>query len=1366
MGSLWRTMFIASSIAPHVGHYFGLGRRVAFCEEDAELFSYATQSTKKYSVLPFFPPEMPPQYAFMAKKRIKWLLESGYEPAFVHSPEGNLVISFAPNGSLKEVLTKDCIKIQSLLDDRGQQEQQLARLNKDAKGVLWTLLSEYLKNLKDDKFEIAKSCIEKALEVSRNAIVIKRLFADTLFFLKDRAAASEYLALHKLSNDPLDLERAILCSPEDREVIKRVKKCRASEEVARSLQLVGYVASKGLVKDYRQEIGDLELLAEIKFCTDKRQKKELQRQLAEVARQQALSRISSESSPVIRLRKQIEPLVRNTAGRRSPTLKALSESLSSIRRFSQDSELLDLAESGARRVRREELIKEIDKLIQEKKHDEASKKIEEAITEYREWGLLYERRAYILPKCSADYFHEETDNLSMLLVDKTLAPEKREYVARVLFDRQPVFAHGRELAECYAARGNIQGSVRLYYRLATMFQEHAETSLVRIYQLDSSYSHFSEKELKMLYLLSLTKDTLGPDPWAKSPRREDLQPVLASGETCYVCLDHPEYIASWMSLEEQFLFTKDHVEIREIGRGKKTKCLLHFPQDVPIEMRLFRASAIQWLLHSGFRPIQTDGGCTFTKEPPESREHLILQMAEKEALKLKSPYLYDFIGYFKKKNYGLAHAAIQPLREEVVELYAEFLAFLKHPDAIQLYRQMVGKNSEEKRFFVRRALSLAVSLRSPTAYTIYVELAKLLPEEEAKLLYLHGYLYFTLRSRGEKYAQECFVQADPALRTLARIACSQDVQGKEEGFKELASGSPYYKAKLASLQTSLVEPLSDLLDEMVREKGNVDLEKTFTLPHFCEMVQQIKRETRKLPAGDLPDVLEDLERAMEEKRFIDAERVLVTMKRLELPEQFEAKVAKLYELYERSKSTHILNVEQIVSLQLPTLPEICEKCKKIEGGSARSMILLDRFLNQLSLPDDFKSAEITLLEVRNCAPGTIRHQIDDLYIHFLLFLKREEVVDFCLEYLDKKEQANDRSSDRIRTTRGQVGVKNSLYVGLQSERLYYLELLLELVFQNRDQAVSLLRVTGIYKKIIETFEERKLDSSIVALHAVLYLRNRDVQAARVFLDKIDPKHPLKPQGLLALLPLEEKGLRREAYMALIGFFEDQARVKEYRASCQKSSLYAYVHGECKSLLAEEHITQVKKIGLVFIDTLIERGCYSQALEMKDVVCTLLNSFDEQRVSLPHYSYYPSERFPGERFSILKREVVCLFALGKKRGVEQALTQLEKLYEEAGKAQMAHLSVKLAFKLTKSKSAFRKLLCTSAPQVKAVLCFENAIRSIVSQNCEDAKESLAELQTFDPKFELFTEDERLMLYQMVHLTTVDVAQRESLESLGM
>ncbi len=1359
-------MFITCAVTPYIGYYFGLGRRVAFTETHAELFSYKDETSKKYDLKLFFPPEMPARCAFLDRRRIKWFLRSGYEPTLVESSEGDKVMTFVLNGSSNEALCRDCMKIQSSFEKRGEQDLQIAGLAKDSKALAVTLLSQFLRNIKEGKREIALSCIEKALEVAKGAIVVKRLFADTLFFLKDSRSCKHYLELEKLSSNHVDLERAILSDPSDPALHKRIKKSHYSDEVKRSLQVVGYLASMGKVCEFCQldderTLTPIDFLAHRQFCEDKELKKRFlfkaEQKTAEI---KARLTESGNASPLQRIRRQAGPFLRNgtmrassEGARKSPTLsKLLGDSLSSIRRASKDSGISLPSESGATKAAKEEFLFQIDILIQAKRLQEAKTKADEAIKQCGMWGPFYERKLCLLPKKpTPEAIQEENECLKQLLWDVTQSHERIEYVARRLFERQQSYDVGVKLAETYAALGKIKESARLYYLLVKTFPRHPEVEKVlkRIQELDTAFSFFSEIELKVLYLLGLSRDAPVPDLSRKvSPRSCDVPVVGHTGETAFFCIEHPEYIACWISLEEQeqFLFTKEHVEIVSLVTGIKEKPLtLIFSDEVPIERSLFSSAAVQWLLGSGYRPIRTPAGCAFTQIPPDTSGAQLLQKAYREVRRVQNQNLFDFINHFKRGNFGLAHESIQKVSSEFSDLYADFLEFLKHPDAIGFLRRMgATSENEQKLLYMQRALCLAVSMRSPVAYTIYVELARLLPAMGARLLYLHGFLYFTIRAQNQKLAADCFLNADPLLRLCAKAAFSQESDVKEEAYQELAhipGLTSFYTAKLAALRSSNITVLAAEFEKMIDDGAEKDMERAFSSSDFREILKNIKKEARKLPAGDLPEALERLETSIAEKRFRDAKLQLfeVTNEK-NLPDQFRQKAQELQEAYE-SDLKHVFRQEGVRPLPIPTVVDIKEKCEKIQSVGARVATFLERFKRNLDSSDNFLASEVALLQTIDCARVPTYYQIVDLYIHFLLFLQRDDVIDYCLKYLEDKKKISDGSSDKIQTTRAHAGVKNWLSLGVQSEALYYLEQLLQFCLQKKEPEVPSILTVKVYNKIFEVFEARNISHSLLALHACLYLRERDPAVAKQFYDKIDAEHPLLPCATLALLPLQAKALRREQYAAMMQFFEDGERVRAYVATGLKSSLQDYVHSQCLEVLSSERMRQVKRIGLVFVDTLIERGLLHEALDMQVLVCSILNSGSMQVQYLPYYSYIPSVRFIGERFSIIKREATCNNALGNIRNTEYALQKLKKRYQAAGKVKKRFLCAQLCFKMTKSQDAFSTLMREHDPQQKAALCLENAFRSIASDNLLDARESLETLRMLDAKF---TEDEQLML----------------------
>ncbi len=1106
------------------------------------------------------------------------------------------------------------------------------------------------------------------------------------------------------------------------------------------------------------------------------------------------SRVSTSApgTPRLRLRAigNTVKAVAVAAVKKSPRGK-LSDSFPGLRISDAQPEAVDLARSGPLAVsfpvepgqlkeQKEHFLSQIDQLIKAKLYDDAKQKIAQAIKQCGRLIPFYERMLRILRE---DETQETIDCLTRLLWD-SCGDERIYYLAKKLFSMQRIFDVGIYLAELYAKRGKLQKSSHLLLSLA---KEHANASDDVSKCLDrlKVIPEFTEQDLKMLYLLGLSVDRVNNDLLNDRSMPVELAAADCTGDAAFFLCDHPQYVACWMNLEMQIRFTKDRAEVYVFTEAASQLVPLIFPPEVPDEVRISSAGAVRWLLGTGYSPTIVDEGISFTRSQESPGKNVVLQKANSLARGLKDQNLTDFIHYFSEANYGLAHAAIQKIKDKRVwDLLAEFYAFLKRPEAITIF--LDKSNGDDALYYLQRALAVSVAIKDDRAYGIFLKIENILGgghlhKEQHDALCLYAFLYFTLRKQNEGAAGVFYEKASLPFRSLARVA---SLGRPKEFTKPEVSNKKVEEAfrKYSRVRQKLVDWARDL--NICENLEGFFVEESFeprlaAMRDVCSEIRDLSQQAKgPLDVGDelniwldlligriekIQEFHEGVDAALENQQYKEAKKILLlaadccshqeNLLRKNAYLELE-RVPRLSPFYgaknvcddERKPQALSDAFDKIIDVRLKkiavedalsglridppscTITTLSEKCKAIRGA-----------------PDCFKEcqgffeanqageAEVCILRaIDESASESVKKRIKDLYFHLLVFLNREEAISYGFELLQERAQPQDLTNSR--SSQGWVRpVPNSLYIPITSEELSYLELMLELSLR-----LNHPRLLDVYKRIEWIFVQKKVPAKVVTLlhlHGFFHYLDRDRKVAEEFFKKIDEKHPLYPFACLARLHRKAKSSRQLCYNTLTAFFEDPDKVKEYLGDNATSSLELFVHEKCLQVFKNEQMQEIKKLGLVFVDTLLERGSYERAEDMIRIVLARLHTFTSHE---NRYSHLLDERFKQERFSFLKREAVISMAQGQARKTVSVLRKLRELYEKHRKPERSLLCSRLLYKHVKDQDAFYELVRAASPEESVSLCLDNAVRSLAANQLSDARVCIDTLRGMR-----LSSDERIM-----------------------
>ncbi len=1467
-------MYITCGCGPFIGYFFNLGEKVSFTETTAEVFSYENQERKTYKLEQFFPPEMPTNCAFLPQKRLKWLKREGYIP--VISREQMSFLKHIPT-TQKLIKTSDALRLELSRESPSTDTQIMAiRENTPLLELMVTLLDEFRRNVLEENYEAALSCMREASSASNRAFIVRRLLADYLLFLKSPEAGNLYLEIFK--HNPAEmhlLEKAILADPKNELNLLKIRKGNYSQEVRLGLCIFGYLASNGECDSYFSkehtgvEFDPLMLDARIQRAENREKKMQLVRQRGKASTVMSLTEAdaSPSASPSPSPRKGTTLLrAKNVVKKLTPLTKSTSALLSTFKPKESSRRSLgtvasseEPAESGAQREQREDYLFQIDMLLQAKKYEEALEKLEFAIRVCQIPTPFYERLLTILPKCSANSSEEEC--LQKLREDKSLTKEKMQYLIGVQYERSKRYEDGLALAESYIACAQIEKAGLLLFTLAKTdagSPERVKECLEKMENLGLSPAMFlCERDLKILTLLGLSVNKKYRTSIFKKGSGE-LLTHSHSGKDSFFCFDHPRYVACWISLDLRILFTKERAEIYFFDESRTEMLPLVIPQAVPDFDRFFMADSIRWLLGKGYKPYIEPDGVHFRLEADAPSPALLLSKAE------KIEGLEEFVACIYAKNYGLAHAALMRVEDQksLCEVYAEFYAFLKRPEAISRFMAL-GRNSEDALYYVQRALILATENKARETYSIYLKLVDLLQNSHfsdyhAGWICLNAFLYFSCRDENNEYAKAFFEKAPQPFRSLAKVACLHrprelvienpeialrykairqaliemcrqvhsgnleefftqtefrekfdamnmlileiknisrtqvDMKGVAKELEQLGveiAGGEYVAAKQrlfaardAFLPPETVERKNAYLElendpdlgsyyraknECDDEKENSVLERTFesmsqNLPKIDlkgifssrDFWEKLKALETSIPKGHLDELREGislLKQQIDAGTYREANKTLRLIEEMQLPKTIKERVEELYEVY--LTYPRVQTVDEVLSrssikAEQWTIFDLKQKSKTLRGAPE----CLSRFATHLD-NQNYEKAELALVRAKNeCASIDVKKRLDELYFHFLyLFDREEKTIDFCFEILQEKEEVKDV---KVQIGSQREGFFNTICPRVKSEHLYYLEHLLLLAVQKNHP-----RLPEIYDRIIQILSEKKAPKkhiSLVAIHALLHLIDTNPDVAKRYFSKIDIDDPvLHPFARLTLLDRKAKTLRQEQYNSLVRFFENPQHVAAYFDDAASSSLESEIFARCLKIFQCERMYQEKKLALVFVDTLRERGFLQSAFSLIGLVSAKLNSFN---IGSLRYSYYLEERLQAGRFSCLKREAVLSLELGNLSNFQTCMQSLERLYEKHHKREKGQLCTKILYQKARSHPAFRALLKILPEGERSSLCLENAYQAALSGYWSDVQESLQNL----PNPELLSPDEKLMREVMQSISELHLAQKKLAE----
>ncbi len=1427
-------MYITCGCAPFIGYYFGLGEKVSFTETTADVFSYKEQKTTTYKLHQFIPAHMPPQSAFRPQKRLKWLLQAGYVPRIARDQ-----ITFIQTIPSIQDLLRAGDAIRKDLSRENPKDMQIEDLKKNGEiiEVLITLFDEFRLNLIEKKYDDALECLEAAHAHSKKALIVRRLLADFLFFLKRPEACDLYFELHKLNPKELDLlEKAIILDPYREIVLTKIKNGGFSQETKLSLAVAGFLASGGAVESYfvkestGVEFDPLMLVARLQMTKDGDKKRKLLKLMSQTEEEP-----SPTASPTPSPRRGV-PLLRakqvmKTVARLSPLSKSTGSIVSPFKPRDERSASFVISspqESGAQRGQREEYIIAIDSLLQAKKYDEAREKLELAIKDCQIATPFYERLITILPKCKSQFTVD--DCLQKLLFDEMLSPEKVEYVASQLYSRHASYDYGRELVDRYMTTGKVQEAQKLLFSLAKASLHSPEKVKECLEKLGSlgqdPASYLTEDELKTLYLLGQLVGRSYPNLFVKREQQVH-KTALHSGEGAFFCFDHPRYVACWISFDMRILFTKERAEVYFFDESRTEILPLIIPECVPDSERFFMADSLRWLLSRGYRPSTLPEGVRFEESSCIQDPSGVFAKARNK------PELAEFLAYFKQQKYGLAHASLLQVNDKQAsrEVYAEFYAFLRRPEAVSRFREL-GRSSDDALYYMQRALAAATACKARDTYSIYLQLVDLLKNSHfsdyhAGWISLHAFLYFSSRDPNRAYADAFFEKAPDPYRLLAKVSCLERpkdividnseiatrykvcrlalvemcrqlyVANSEEFFTtdtfseklnamsflvleiknisrtkvdmselaghleqlgvDIAKGDfaaarktlfaardcflpaetverkncyielendpdlgAYYRAKNECDDEKERPRLEQIFNALSNKRSRINLKGIFLSEEFNEQIKQIEASIRKTDLEELKANLGMMKKHMHEARYKEAEKALKEIDEMVLPPTIREKVQELYRIYLSFPA--IQTIEQTLSRGLYlashfSYDSLMQKMRVIKGAPE----CFKRFDTHLQ-ERNYQKAELTLVRAKaECVNEDIRRKLHDLHAHLLIISERgDKTIEFLFEFLEEKEKLGTLSRNSTKLGGQREGYFSGLLPRMQSEMLYYLEPLLRLCIEKNHA-----RLHEVYDKIFDALQEKNAPKkvvSLIALHALFHLIDINPHAARKAYQRITIDDPiLFPFARLAILERKAKTLRQEQYFLLSRFFESQECISAYFGEEPICSLEAEVFSECLKIFQCERMYQEKKLALVFVDTLRERGFYKAAFEMIGLVSAKLNDFN---IGAARYSYYLEERLQAGRFSCLKREVALSLLLGNTVQAEMSFESLIRLYEKHGKSEKAALMTKLSYAATKSQAAFRRLPKT------AVLCLDNAFRSIEANLWTNVEESIEVMGSTD------------------------------------
>ncbi len=1344
-----------------------------------------------------------------------------------------------------------------------------------------TLLKDFRTNLLNKNHDTAHSCLLKAYEATYKSIIFKELYADFLFFRKCPEAAILYFELidEKNNNETsFYFEKAIRSDPENENIFTFFRSLTCSDAVKMHYYLTAYLAcsdkTSKLAQSYLQEALDLQIedgiaqIVQVRFLPDAVKKSEYYKTLSQLMQTNANVQASQYFA------EKSQKNAQNSTWQQAQRKRIhATESFLQVERSSQDSPKEQYRKSPNYQISggaptKLYYIKYVNKLLKQQRYNDAASQICEARIKCGEKGSFYKRLLIAIKYLSAlqtkniDLTENECLERLFWLYHEKQKWYKAELVGRVLYQREKKFDVGKTLAACLHQQSKTPESAQLLFTIAKseynkscLSKLHA--SLLELEQIDPTYGSFTQNNRQIIYLLTLfaakynlsTKLLiekalqLRTSGLSKEVSCTNIASYAHFGEGAYFKIDHPENVACWFSISKRIIFTKTRAKVYSLLDGQCVEYPLHLPAGAPEDIQLYKAQTIRWFLSSGYLPTEVNLEITFIN--PKSRARQLKSLVVEQARQLQKAipqnnlpkllaHLDNFVGHLADDNASLAHDCIQkayvesrssPIPIQVADLYAEFLALLEIPEAVEIFQELSTEMTPKGTLhYLQRALSASCAMHIKGTERIYAKIFNFLCQKQTSSQHLaearlHAFLYLKSNDAASEEELQVFYNRSSNEKTnpcipWGHLACL-DRRARHERSKvfdtlagffdpcdpQNAHIHKFYILK-RDLETSVnsKKSLDAFITEIFLDKTSLpkDLSQFAAIESFPKKIRAIKKAIPKGQIKELATCIASIEKHAQNQQYIQLEQCILAARKITQETQQEILIKDIHSEY--------LQFIKISDPQNPILSDFFQS------------ELFDYFLRQINealdeLPKHIRTCIAALnahlqkkkyeaardclqqAHALTCGPP-VYELVSDLYYDYVkapsmpsweenfeqffsteqIFLPASEdntdtaITEYLRLYgIEKESELNPLLTIGLRA-RPKI---NSICTLYQSKLLAYLERALDVALKIDDP-----RAADIYGMILEKLQKDDAPPGmlfLLCLHAFFYLRSRNLEEAEFFYQeavRLNRDNPLLGCARIARYGKQEKFKKVEEYNRLINLFGDATKCAHHLLM-QKffnnnvfflSSLQQYVKSECKAILSNQQLAQFKDLGITIIDSLIEKGIYKYIPAAIEKIIGIL------RGVIPGWSRYANDtndkRFPNERFSLSKREFTCYLQLGKPLLMGQALQKLHAVYDIETKPENQQLVTKLLEDTTKKpfNVVAKELLAENKHEQAARLYFEHAFRAVRNKNWYEAEDCVQFLKTQDPNF--FDADEKLILTLIESLLpsyAVKIASSQRLEA---
>lgn len=747
-------MTIPLGHAPYVAYSvggvgIGLSARLSFTKKAVDVYSYVTNNVQTYSVAIPFCSAMPLEVGLYRERAIRWLLQEGYQPCLV-GREVTFVakddLRYVKSPQLNELLSCCDAVIEAIHDsddsfirDTSDEDEPLCDL---------ALVTDFKRNLEQQKLAFARDCIERARRYNRHSRSLLELYADFLYYLGDKEAANCYL---ELANDRslAFAEKALLANPLHKEALELLE--RLSKSAAQVVHYFMYALCHAAGSEYADELyykilqiapnEPLVYFARLAGCTSDKMRQELSGTLALLYEK----RQQHASEPVAPKKREIlycdcdDELVEAINKETKHAFLALADTHIERCEFAEAEGVLVQAER--RSLSKGSFLKKRFEMYG----------VSQALLEQL-WDLYFAKGSF----------------------------QKAELVARTLEKRELGLKVGLVLAQ----QAKVAEGARHYYSMLKLALRQGaadlqERCLGELKLLDPTLRTLHETERLVVH--AMTGANM-PASCKKTGRivcqvQENICSEPMQGRYAF-SVDHPEYVACFVDIRKKMLFTSKEVRIfsHQGALEKVYPLLIPSHSALPDEVALFTRKTIVWFLLTGYQPVVVGEHVTF--------------LSRRKAFLARNDLPQQFRRYFEERQYSLALCWLQDGGGSK-ELLADYFVFLQKPvQASALYLELMD-------------LPKALILDQARKATYKVEY----PEELLSTLYLFAYLYQL--KMNPKRAEQIYVLAehhnpqDPFIRLayLATISTSSKIE-RLMAYKRLAElddiGAYYRENRIAN----------------------------------------------------------------------------------------------------------------------------------------------------------------------------------------------------------------------------------------------------------------------------------------------------------------------------------------------------------------------------------------------------------------------------------------------------------------------------------------------------------------------------------------------------------------------------------------